>query len=538
MTTEPGAIPSAFFEEILAELRAGRLRDRDAVQAFKIGLSRKYRTHRMPTNADVLNAARADERPRLAPILRKKPTRSLSGVAIVTVQSSPEACPHGKCTFCPGGPEFGTAMSYTGREPAALRAAEFAFDPFGQAHSRVVALHRNGHSVDKVDFIVQGGTFSARDPGYQRWFVQRCFDGLNAFERPEWASSATIEEAMARNESAHARMIGLTIETKPDWAFEPHVDLALDLGATRLEIGVQTFDEVALRRTNRGHTVADTARAFQVTKDAGLKLNAHVMPGLPGSTFESDLEQLRVLFEDARFRPDMVKIYPTLVVPGTPLHRQFERGEFTPVAEDYCVRLLAEAKSRIVPPWVRIQRVDRDIPSYMIAGGVTHLNLRQMVAAEIARRGVRCPCVRCREAGRVDGAIAHAPLTRRATEYESAGGREHFVERLIGDGDAIAGFVRVREPSRAAHRPEVRDAVILRELKVFGGEVPIGEAPAEARQWQHRGLGAALTAEAEAIARDAGARRVVVTAGVGVRPYYAKLGYERCGPYMARTVQR
>jgi elongator complex protein 3 len=283
--------------------------------------------------------------------------------------------------------------------------------------------------------------------------------------------------------------------------------------------------------------VADTARSFQVTKDAGLKLNAHLMPGLPGSTFESDREQFRILFEDPRFGPDMLKIYPTLVIPGTGLFRMMERGQFTPVDEDYCVRLIAEAKARFVPRWVRIQRVDRDIPSNVIAGGVTKLNLRQMVQSELERRGVRCPCVRCREAGRVpDGPEAAGALRRRETVYASAGGKEHFVERLLGDSETIAGFVRVREPSPAAHRPEARDAVILRELKVFGGEVPIGEAPTEARQYQHRGLGAELTAEAERIARDVGARRVIVTAGVGVRAYYARLGYSRLGPYMAKDV--
>jgi len=399
----------------------GRL-DRDTLQNEKIRLAAELRVARLPSNADVLAHATREERPRVEPVLRMRPTRSISGVTIVTVQSSPEACPHGKCVYCPGGPEFGTAQSYTGDEPAARRAARHAFDPYGQTRGRLADLDATGHPTDKVDFIIQGGTFTARDESYQREFVKRALDAMNG------AESVSLLDAQTLNETAHSRMIGLTIETKPDWALAPHVDLSLELGCTRYELGVQTVFDDVLRLTNRGHTMAHTEEAFQVVKDAGLKLCAHVMPGQPGSTRERDLATLDAMFSDPRFAPDMLKIYPTLVIPGTPLHELWARGKFAAVTEDYCVDLLAEAKAR-APRWLRIQRIDRDIPTPRIEAGVKKLNLRELVQAEMRARGTTCGCIRCREAGHVANKEKREPrdITLVRETYPSAGGTEHFL---------------------------------------------------------------------------------------------------------------
>ncbi|MEA3201029.1 MAG: elongator complex protein 3 [Thermoplasmata archaeon] len=514
---------------IVEGILAGRLRRAD-VQNEKLRLAAELRVDHLPTNADILAHATVEERRRVEPALRIRPTRSISGVTIVTIQSSPEACPHGKCVYCPGGPEFGTAQSYTGDEPAARRAARHGFDPHDQTAARLADLTKTGHPIDKVDMIVQGGTFTARDPSYQSWFVRRALDALNGGE-----PSATLAEAQARNESAPARMIGLTLETKPDWALAPHVDHALSLGCTRLEIGVQTIDDHVLKITHRGHTMKETVESFQAVKDAGLKLCAHVMPGQPGSTREMDLATLRAMFSDPRFAPDMLKIYPTLVIPGTPLHKLWAAGKFRALEEAECVDLLAEAKAEC-PPWMRIQRIDRDIPTPRIEAGVKKLNLRELVHAEMAKRGTRCRCIRCREAGHVENKegrrVGTLSLVRR--DYASAGGRERFLALEDEQNDIIAGFVRLREPSPAAHREECRGALLLRELKVFGSEVPLGEHPEGFHQ--HQGHGARLVRESEDLARELGKRRVVVTAGVGVRPYYAKLGYARLGPYMAKDV--
>ena len=516
---------------IIGRILQGEL-DRDSVQNAKLKLAAELKVVKLPSNADILAHATQEERARVEPVLRIRPTRSISGVTIVTVQSSPEACPHGKCTYCPGGPEFGTAQSYTGDEPAARRAARHAFDSYGQTRGRLIDLHKTGHPTDKVDFIIQGGTFTARDESYQREFVKRALDAMNGVDSPDLAS------AQLANETAASRMIGLTIETKPDWAMEKDVDLSLELGCTRYELGVQTVFDDILRATHRGHTMAETVRSFQVVKDAGLKLCAHVMPGQPGSSYEKDLETFRQMFADPRFAPDMLKIYPTLVIAGTSLFRQWQLGKYEPVTEAYCVKLLAEAKA-MAPPWLRIQRIDRDIPSPRIEAGVKKLNLRELVHAEMARQGTRCRCIRCREAGHVANKerryAAVESLTRR--EYASAGGKEHFLALEDQGEDIILGFARYREPSPGAHRPEVQGALILRELKVFGTEVPIGEHDEREGLHQHRGLGARLVREGEALARELGKARVVVTAGVGVREYYRKLGYARLGPYMAKPVR-
>jgi elongator complex protein 3 len=514
---------------LLDGILAGRL-DRRSLQAEKLRLASELRLVGLPSNADLLAHARPEERPRVESVLRTRPTRSISGVTIVTIQSSPAACPHGKCTYCPGGPDFGTAQSYTGDEPAARRAARHGFDPHAQTAGRLADLRATGHATDKVDLIVQGGTFTARDEGYQRWFVQRALDAMNGRD------SASLAEAQAWNEGAPSRCIGLTIETKPDWATTRDVDLSLELGCTRYELGVQTVFEDVLRLTHRGHTMRETIEAFQVVKDAGLKLCAHVMPGQPGSSFERDLETFRQMFEDPRFAPDMLKIYPTLVIAGTPLHALWRAGKFVPVTEEDCVRLLAEVKA-MAPPWLRIQRIDRDIPSPRIEAGVKKLNLRELVHAEMARRGTRCRCIRCREAGHVASKEGREPgrleLTR--ARYASAGGVEHFLALEDVERDILVAFVRLREPGARAHRPEAQGALLLRELKVFGSEVPLGEHREGAHQ--HRGHGARLVAEAEGLASDLGRERMVVTAGVGVRPYYARLGYERLGPYVAKRIR-
>lgn len=529
-------MPDAYTEALLGALLAGRATTKDEVHALKVRLARAHGAHRIPSDASLLQAAPPEHRARLAPLLRTKPARTLSGVAIVTVQTDPAGCPHGTCMFCPGGPGWngaGTAQSYTGHEPAALRAARAGFDPFQQARGRLLALEANGHAVDKVELILQGGTFPARDLSYQEGFVQACFDAMNAHPGSP-TRSASLGEAHARNELAKARCVGLTIETKPDWCGAGHVEHMLRLGATRVELGVQTVHDDVLARTNRGHTVQDSIEATTRLKDAGLKVCYHLMPGLPGSDEDRDLEMLRI-FDDPRFRPDKLKVYPTLVVPGTALHKLWLAGRYEPISEEGAVRFLVELKKRC-PEWVRIMRVDRDIPTHQIAAGPNRTNLRELALAEMARQGARCRCIRCREAGHVAQRgipVAHDGLQLREVCYEASEGTEWFLSFEDPRSDALAAFLRLREPSPEPWKPEARGALLVRELKVVGAEVPIG---ARGEGLQHRGLGKALMERAEALARERGAGRVLVTAGVGVRPYYRRLGYERLGPYMAKPL--
>jgi elongator complex protein 3 len=296
----------------------------------------------------------------------------------------------------------------------------------------------------------------------------------------------------------------------------------LALGVTRVELGVQTTFDDALARTNRGHTTQDSIDATRRLKDAGLKVCYHLMPGLPGNDEARDLASLARIFDDPAFRPDKLKVYPTLVVPGTALHALWRAGRYEPCSEERAIRFLVALKERC-PRWVRIMRVDRDIPTHQIAAGPSRTNLRELALAALAKQGKRCRCIRCREAGRVPTDVRR--LEAREVRYAASGGEEWFLSFDDPQTDGLAGFLRARLPAGS-------DALLVRELKVLGQEAPLGaEGPV-----QHRGLGKQLMQRAEELARVQGARRVRVTSGVGVRPYYARLGYARDGPTMAKPL--
>ncbi|MDG7003733.1 MAG: tRNA uridine(34) 5-carboxymethylaminomethyl modification radical SAM/GNAT enzyme Elp3, partial [Nitrososphaerota archaeon] len=341
----------------------------------------------------------------------------------------------------------------------------------------------------------------------------------------------------ALNESAESRCVGLTLESKPDWCRPRDVDLMLSYGITRLEIGVQSLRDEVLEKSNRGHTAEDSARAFQVARDAGLKVTAHMMPGLPGATPDGDLADLRRLFEDEAFRPDMSKLYPTLVVPGTALARQFDAGKYAPYGLETVVELLSEMK-RFVPPWHRIMRIQREIPADEIEGGVKDGNLRQLVLRRAEEKGVSCRCIRCREVAlRGPGELEEDDaLAFRQVRYAASEGTEVFGSFELERSGVIAGFVRLRAPSPSAHRKEMAGAAVVRELRVYGRAVRLGGR--EDGAWQHRGLGAALMGRAEeAAASELGAKTLLVTSAVGTRGYYRGLGFEREGPYMSKRLR-
>ena len=277
----------SFYEEIIELILLKKIQTKEEIHKAKIKLCKKYGIDKIPPHSEIL-AYLSDDcvgYKDAYSLLRKKPMRTISGVAVVAVMTSPEKCPHGRCIPCPGGPENNTPQSYTGYEPAAMRGALNNFDPYLQTKSRLDQLKAIGHSTDKVDFIIMGGTFTSRIFEYQQWFVKRCYDALNKEE------SQNLEDAKKKNETAQSRCIGLTVETRPDWFSLQHVDNALHLGATRVELGVQsTYDDV-LYNMNRGHTVTDTINATRIAKDSGLTICYHIMPGLPGSDEKKDLKK-------------------------------------------------------------------------------------------------------------------------------------------------------------------------------------------------------------------------------------------------------
>jgi len=494
---------------IIAMVISGEIKSRDQLQKIKVKMSGEYKLREVLPNSAILAEATPEERKTVEPFLVKKPIRTLSGVAVVAVMTSPHPCPHGKCSYCPGGTD--SPQSYTGKEPAARRASRNEFDPYSQVVDRITQLEAIGHGTGKIDLIIMGGTFTSREPEYQEWFVKRCFDGMNGLD------SETIEDAKRINETAEHRCIGLTVETRPDVFTKDQIDTAMRLGATRVELGVQILDDKILTDVERGHGTAAVIRATRECRDAGLKICYHIMPGLPGADPEKDLHSFRKMFDDPDYRPDMLKIYTTLVISGTKLYDMWESGKYIPYNEATAVKLISDMKEGL-PEYARIQRIQRDIPAPQISAGILKSNIREMVAGELRKRGTECRCIRCREAGH-RAVPENEPTEIKIAEYEASGGTEFFISSECGD--AIIGYVRLRVVGKEAY---------IREVKVFGKMAGIGDIG----DFQHRGTGKELVSIAEGIATSSGADRIRVTSGVGVREYYRSVGYRLEEPYMVK----
>ncbi len=514
---------------IVSEVTQRRVSSRSQLEKLKKRAASDFSLDRYVTNSEILSLLPPEHREQFEAMLRVHPRRSASGIVVVTAFSAPFSCPHGTCVFCPGGPRTGTPQSYLPASPGMKTALATDFDPYLQVRKCLAKYEANGHATGKVETIIEGGTFIAVDKRYQASFVKGVYDGLNS------TVSQTLEGAQELNERSESRCVGLTLESKPDWCRPEDVDLMLSYGITRLEIGVQSLRDGVLAKSNRGHTVEDAAKACRVARDAGLKVTAHMMPGLPGATPEDDLEDLRRLFEDEDFKPDMTKLYPTLVVPGTTLARQFEAGLYRAYPTETVVELLSEMK-RFVPPWHRIMRIQREIPAREIEGGVRDGNLRQLVLRRAGEKGISCRCIRCREVVLRDpNDVREEKLEYGELRFQASGGTEVFGSYELRPSGTIAAFVRLRVPSQSAHRSEMKGAAVVRELRTYGRAVEVGRRDDEA--WQHRGLGASLMGKMEVVAHlEFGARTLLVTSAVGTRDYYRKLGYVRLGPYMAKRL--
>jgi len=544
MTTGAEAEKDAFGRvvEELAEMVVEGDVERDDFESAKNRVCGKHSSPRVPKNSDVLEAVPEEHREKAERVLRTTPVRTASGVTPVAVMTSPEPCPHGRCVFCPGGPdsEFEAPMSYTGNEPASMRGEHNEYHPYDQVTQRLNDLRETGHLVDKVELILMGGTMSARSHDYQEWFVKRALQAMNEFGDDRYAPSNTtpddwtpFENVVAENERADVRNIGTTFETKPDWCEKQQVDRMLRLGGTKVEMGVQTTDDETLRKTGRGHGDEETREANRRLHDAGFKIGFHMMPGMPGRTPEDDVYDAHEIFDNPAYRPDYLKIYPTLVVRGTPLYAKWQNGDFEPLSNEEATEVVARAKER-VPEYTRISRVQRDIPATEIEDGVTKSNLRQLARQRLDETGGTCDCIRCREVGMHDDAPDGIHLD--VTEYDCAGGREHFLQ-FVGEGDdrddLLVGFLRLRFPGETV-RDELESSAVVRELHVYGRQAGIGNDSVEDDSVQHRGYGERLMERAEKRAREAGYTRLAVISGIGVREYYRSLGYERDGPYMVK----
>ena len=471
-----------------------------------------------------LCAQRAEEPdPALLRRLRVKPTRTISGLAPVAVMTEPFPCP-GKCIFCPAVERM--PKSYLPDEPGAMRAADHEFDPHAQTASRVAAMANLGHSVDKVELLILGGTWSSYPEAYQEWFIRRCLDALNGVE------ASTLEEAQRLNENSSHRNVGLVVETRPDTITAEEVRRLRWLGVTKVQLGVQSLDDDILARNRRGHTVTDTRQAMCLLRLAGFKIVVHWMPNLLGATPEGDVEDFRRLWDDPALRPDELKIYPTALLPDTELYEYWQWGEYEPYDEETLVALLARCKT-LIPPYCRVNRVMRDIPAPNIVAGVTKSNLRQVVKRRMAQDGLACRCIRCHEVrGR---AVDSDALRLERLDYETDCTRECFLSAVTPEG-RLAGFLRLSLPWAAPPIAELSGCAVVREVHVYGPALELG-ARREGTA-QHAGLGTHMLDEARRIARQEGFSRLAVIAAVGTRPYYRERGFERGELYMVGEVRR
>lgn len=491
--------------EIIQELIKAHNENRDVnLTRLKSLTAQKYGMESQPRLVDIIAAVPHEHKKALLPKLRAKPIRTASGIAVVAVMCKPHRCPHinmtgNICVYCPGGPdsdfEYST-QSYTGYEPTSMRAIRAHYNPYLQTRSRLEQLKQLGHDVDKVEFIVMGGTFMCLSVEYRDYFIRSLHDALSGH------CSSSVEEAVKLSEKSRTKCIGITIETRPDYCLKRHLGDMLNYGCTRLEIGVQSVYEDIARDTNRGHTVKAVTESFQLAKDCGFKILAHMMPNLPNVDLERDIEQFIEFFENPAFRADGLKIYPTLVIRGTGLYELWKTGLYRSYPPTILVDLIAQILA-MVPPWTRVYRVQRDIPMPLVSSGVEHGNIRELALARIAEYGTKCRDVRTREVGiqEIHNKVRPYEIELIRRDYVANNGWETFLSYEDVEQDILIGLLRLRKCSSESFRPELKGNVsIVRELHVYGSVVPVSSK--DPSKFQHQGFGTLLMEEAERIARE------------------------------------
>lgn len=479
----------------------------------------------MPKNSDIWKYLTD---PDLIEVFKTRNVRTESGVAPFAVMMKPHYCP-GNCVYCPL--EEGMPKSYLSDEPAAQRAKQLKFDSRLQVVMRLKQLAATGHITDKIDLIVIGGTFSAYPDDYKAEFFKGMYDGVNNYVARD------LSEAIRYNETAKRRVVGISVETRPDWVTAEEIKLWRKMGVTKVQLGVQAFDEKILKKIERGHSLDVVAEATRMCRNAGLKICYHFMPNLPGSSPEKDIEMAKIMFTDSRFGPDYIKVYPAMVIPGTELFKMWLRGEYKSYSDEDLKTVLVAVK-QLTPKWCRIDRLVRDISKKWVSSGTLVTNMRQLIQEELKKEGKFCKCIRCRE---VRGGVYDAKVELMVDERDSLGGKELFLSFESGDSTRGVGslfsMLRLRLPGKKEEMlfKELEHSAIVREVHTYGQVMSLqGQSLKE--ESQHKGLGKRLLVEAEKIALGRGYNRMAIISAVGTREYYKKLGYYLVGEYMVKRL--
>lgn len=519
-----------FASEVLKKIRVGEIKTLRDLELVQYSLCKKFNLDSLPTRPFILNQEKKPTK-KMRELLSIKPTRSISGVQIIAVMLPPFACP-GRCTYCPIAFDGMQApKSYTGFEPSAMRAQRLNFDSYKIVENRINQLDATGHEAQKIELIFQGSTFTTLSNIKREEIVKKSFDGVLGKVTKDFRTSKFLAEKSKR------RIVGVTFETRPDYCSKKDIENLLYLGGTRIELGVQTPNNIVYKKTKRGHDVQSVIDATRNLKDSSFKVLYHLMPGLPGSTYKSDLRDFKKIFSNPDFRPDMVKFYPCLVIKGSELYEEWKKGNFVPMDEKKSVKLLTQVMKDI-PPWVRIMRINRDIPSTVISGGIKKTNLRQLVDDELKRKKINCQDIRSREVG-ISSLTSNDFLKQKpkikTRFYDASNGEEAFIS--FESKNLLYGFVRLRKPANHFLKSIDDKTALIRELHVYGKAVLIGKQDDSAMQ--HKGIGRELMNFAEKVAIEKfDAKKINVISGIGVREYYKKnFGYKTKEPFVSKELK-
>jgi elongator complex protein 3 len=521
-------------ENLIKNLIKSRIKNQADLASFKRKVSKKYKIP-CPSNIELLKSyhkltenKKIKKSVRVEKLLKTRPIRSLSGIVNISVLTKPYPCP-GKCLYCPI--EKGIPKSYVSGEPAVERAKKLNYDPYLQVKKRIEMLENEGHPTDKIELRIVGGTWSYYPKNYQIWFVKRCFDACNE------KFSKSLKGAQKLNEKVKHRIVGLSIETRPDFINAEEIKWLRELGVTMVELGVQSIYDDVLKLNLRGHGVKETILATKLLKDAGFKVLYQVMPNLPGSNLKRDEKMFEELFQNPNFQPDLLKIYPCALLKEASLYKWWKAGKYRPYTNNQLITLIKKIKKKI-PYYIRIQRITRDIPSQrIIEGGAKISNLRQILAQKMKSEGWQCKCIRCREVRENYNPKEKIYLFRQ--DYDASGGKEIFLSYENKNQTKLYSLLRLKIPQQNEKCSRfilsvLKRAAIIREIHTYGELVPISEikiAP------QHRGLGKKLIKEAEKIAKkEFGLKKIAVIAGIGARGYFRPLGYKLKDTYMVKSL--